>query len=111
MMEVNLRDEHLKDKRVRQAMLHALDRKFIADSIWFGFAKPATGPIVSSSPFYTTQGVPQYPYDVAKANAILDEAGLKRGAGNMRCPGSPSSPPWHPVGRGTGQYIKQALGR
>jgi peptide/nickel transport system substrate-binding protein len=107
---MNLRLEHLKDKRVRQAMLHALDRKFVSDNLWFGFAKPATGPIASSSPFYTTQGVPQYPYDVARANAILDEAGYKRGAGNMRfkvaltfrrC--SPRSP--------TAEYIKQALAR
>jgi peptide/nickel transport system substrate-binding protein len=111
MMEVNLRDEHLKDKRVRQAMMHALDRKFIADNIWFGFAKPATGPIVSSSPFYTTQGVPQYPYDVAKANAILDEAGLKRGAGNMRFKVSLTFPPVQPEIPRTAEYIKQALGR
>src|SRR4029077_15429186 len=110
-MEVNLRDEHLKDKRVRQAMMHALDRKFIADNIWFGFAKPATGPIVSSSPFYTTQGVPQYPYDVAKANAILDEAGLKRGAGNMRFKTSLTFPPVQPEIPRTAEYIKQALGR
>jgi peptide/nickel transport system substrate-binding protein len=111
MIEVNLREEHLKDKRVRHAMLHALDRKFIADNIWFGFAKPATGPIVSSSPFYTTQGVPQYPYDVAKANTILDEAGLKRGAGNMRFKVGLTFPPVQPEVPRTAEYIKQALGR
>ena len=111
MMEVNLRAEHLKDPRVRHAIMHALDRKFIADNIWFGFARPATGPIVSSSPFYTTQGVPQYPYDVAKANAILDEAGLKRGAGNVRFKTSLTFPPVQPEIPRTAEYIKQALGR
>jgi len=109
--EVNLREEHLKDPRVRHAIMHALDRKFIADNIWFGFARPATGPIVSSSPFYTTQGVPQYPYDVAKANAILDEAGLKRGAGNVRFKTSLTFPPVQPEIPRTAEYIKQALGR
>src|SRR5260370_16756395 len=104
MMEVNLRDEHLKDKRVRQAMLHALDRKFIADNIWFGFAKPATGPIVSSSPFYTTQGVPQYPYDVAKANAILDEAGLKPAPATMPFKVGLTFPPVHPKAPRTPEY-------
>ena len=111
MMEVNLRDEHIKDKRVRHAMLHAIDRKFIADNIWFGFAKPATGPIASSSPFYTTQGVPQYPYDVTKANTILDEAGLKRGAGNMRFKVSLTFPPVQPEIPRTAEYIKQAFAR
>jgi peptide/nickel transport system substrate-binding protein len=111
MMEVNLRDEHIKDRRVRHAMLHALDRKFIADNIWFGFAKPATGPIASSSPFYTTQGVPQYPYDVAKANTILDEAGWKRGAGNMRFKVSLTFPPVQPEIPRTAEYIKQAFAR
>jgi len=111
MIEVNLREEHLKDKRVRQAMMHALDRKFIAENIWFGFAKPATGPLVSSSPFYTTQGVPQYPYDVNRANALLDEAGFKRGAGNMRFKISLTFPPVQPEIPRTAEYIKQALAR
>jgi peptide/nickel transport system substrate-binding protein len=111
MIEVNLRDEHIKDKRVRHAMMHALDKKFIADNIWFGFAKPATGPIASSSPFYTTQGVPQYAYDVAKANTILDEAGFKRGAGNMRFKVSLTFPPVQPEIPRTAEYIKQAFAR
>jgi peptide/nickel transport system substrate-binding protein len=111
MMEVNLRHEVLKDKRVRQAMLHALDRKFIADNIWFGYAKPATGPIASSSPFYTREGVPQYPHDVARANKILDDAGFKRGAGNMRFKVSLTFPPVQPEIPRTAEYIKQALGR
>ena len=111
MMEINLRDEHLKDKRVRHAILHALDRKFIAENVWFGFAKPATGPIASSSPFYTTQGVPQYPYDVARANTILDEAGLKRGAGNTRFKTSLTFAPVQPEIPRTAEYIKQALGK
>ena len=111
MMEVNLRHEVLKDKRVRQAMMHALDRKFIAENIWFGYAKPATGPIASSSPFYTTQGVPQYPHDAARANKLLDEAGYKRGAGNMRFKVSLTFPPVQPEIPRTAEYIKQALAR
>ena len=110
-MEVNLRHEHLRDKRVRHAMMHALDRKFVADNLWFGFAKPATGPIASSSPFYTAQGVPQYPYDVARANKILDDAGYKRGANNMRFKVSLTFPPVQPEIPRTAEYIKQALAR
>jgi peptide/nickel transport system substrate-binding protein len=111
MMEVNLREGPLKDKRVRHAILQSLDRKFIAENIWFGFAKPATGPVVSSSPFYTREGVPQYAYDPARANAILDEGGWKRGAGNMRFKVSLTFAPVQPEIPRTAEYIKQALGR
>jgi peptide/nickel transport system substrate-binding protein len=111
MMEVNLREEPLKDRRVRHAIMHALDRKFMAETIWFGFGKPATGPIASSSPFYTTQGVPQYPYDPARAGKILDDAGYKRGAGNMRFKVSLTYPPVQPEIPRTAEYIKQALAR
>ncbi len=101
----------LEKGEVQLGVFNPVPRKFIADNIWFGFAKPATGPIVSSSPFYTTQGVPQYPYDVAKANAILDEAGLKRGAGNMRFKVGLTFPPVQPEVPRTAEYIKQALAR
>jgi peptide/nickel transport system substrate-binding protein len=100
----------LKDKRVRQAIMYALDRKFIVDTVWFGFGKPATGPIVSTSPFYTTEGVPQYPFDPAKANKILDEAGLKRGADNLRFKLTQEYPPGPETAR-QAEYMKQALGR
>jgi peptide/nickel transport system substrate-binding protein len=110
MFELNLRNDMLKDQRVRQAIMHAIDRKFIVDNIWFGYGKPATGPLVSSSPFYTQDGVPQYPYDVAKANKILDDAGYKRGANNMRFKLTQDYPPGPETGR-TAEYIKQALGR
>ncbi len=34
--------------KVRQAIAYAIDRKFIIDNVWFGFGKPATGPISSN---------------------------------------------------------------
>src|SRR5438876_2017064 len=92
-------------------MRNERDRKRSAENIWSGFGKAATGPIASSSPFYTTQGVPQYPYDVARANKILDDAGYKRGAGNMRFKVSLTFPPIQPEIPRTAEYIKQALGR
>ena len=83
-MEVNNQHNALKDKQVRQALMHAMDRKFIVDNIWFGFGKIATGPIPSTSPFYTTEGVPQYAYDPKKAERLLDEAGWKRKSDGIR---------------------------
>jgi peptide/nickel transport system substrate-binding protein len=111
LMEVNHRHEQLKDKRVRQAIMHALDRKFIIDTIWFGYGKVATGPVTSASPFYTTAGVPQYAYDVAKANKLLDDAGYKRGANNMRFKLTTEYPTIQAEIARTAEYMKQALGR
>ena len=34
--------------KVRQAVAYAIDRKFVIDNVWFGFGKPATGPISSN---------------------------------------------------------------
>lgn len=108
--EVNLRNPNLKDKRVRQAIMHAIDRRFILQNIYFGYGKIATGPIPSTSPFYTQEGVPQYPFDIARANALLDEAGLKRGAGNVRFKLTHELIPSPEFSR-TAEYIKQSLGR
>lgn len=109
-MEVNNRHPILRDKRVRHAIMHAIDRRFIIDNVWFGYGKAATGPIASASPYYTTEGVPQYPFDVARANAILDEAGHRRGAGNMRFKLTTEYGPGAEIAR-TAEFMKQALTR
>ena len=64
----------MNDKRFRQAVMYAMDREFIRDVVWNGFGKVATGPVASSTRFYTTD-VPKYPHDPAKAKALLKEIG------------------------------------
>jgi len=39
------------------------------------------GPIPSVSTHHYPPGRPQYPFDAARANRLLDEAGHRRGAG------------------------------
>ena len=73
----------LSDKRVRQAMLHALDREKIVEDIWQGAADVAHSNIPPSS-FYYNETLKQYPYDVDQANALLDEAGWVAGADGIR---------------------------
>jgi peptide/nickel transport system substrate-binding protein len=110
LMEVNLRDPYLKDVRVRRAIMHALDRKFIVDNIWFGYGKEATGPISSSVARYYTGDVPKYPFDVAKANKILDDAGYARGANGTRFKIVHTNTVFSESAR-TADYFKQALAR
>ncbi len=71
------------DIRVRHAIAHAIDRDFIVKALHKGLSKVATGPIHSGFPQYTSD-VTSYKYDLKKAEQLLDEAGLKRGADGVR---------------------------
>ena len=73
----------LNDVRVRQALAYAANRAFITGKLLAGQALPATGPIVPTSPFYEPDVEP-YKVDIAKAEGLLDAAGLKKGAGGTR---------------------------
>lgn len=79
----NLERKPLNDVNVRKAIAHTVDRNFVAKALMGGFATPAEGPIVASSPFAATD-VARYPLDLKKAVALLDEAGYKAGANGER---------------------------
>ena len=53
-VEINHRNEYLKNPKVRQAIAHAIDKKFVLDTIFLGYAAEATGPVPKNAPaFYT----------------------------------------------------------
>jgi peptide/nickel transport system substrate-binding protein len=83
-LEFNTRRKELSDVRVRRAIAHAIDVEFFIENFLYGQAKPATGPIPSSSPAFYPGGTPPYAFDKKKAAALLDEAGYKRGADGTR---------------------------
>jgi ABC-type transport system substrate-binding protein len=67
-----------RDKRVRQAVSYAIDRKAIVDAVLHGMAYPATGgPIPLMLP--PNQRASGYDYNPQKARALLAEAGYPRG--------------------------------
>jgi len=70
--------------KVRQAVAHAIDRKFIIQKLLFGYGQPAQSEVAPAMKESYNPNIPQYPYDVAKANALLDEAGLRRGPDGVR---------------------------
>ena len=66
------------DKRVRQALMMALDRSMIVEGAWSGFGTPIGSHYTPNDPGYTDlNGV--YPYDPEKAKALLEEAGYGTG--------------------------------
>jgi peptide/nickel transport system substrate-binding protein len=73
----------LADKRVRQAIAHAVDKDFIHKAIMQGTAANAKTGIHPDSPFYEDD-VNDYALDLDKANALLDEAGFAKGDDGMR---------------------------
>jgi peptide/nickel transport system substrate-binding protein len=79
----NTKSPKLADKRVRQAISFALDRKMILEQLLGGVNKAATGPISAASPFYSAD-VEKYAHNLAKATQLLDAAGLKPGANGVR---------------------------
>ena len=80
----NLSRPPFDDLRVRRAFAHALDRQVIVDRVYFGQGRPATGPISHLLAWAYTPDVRQYPYDIATAERLLDEAGHTRGASGQR---------------------------
>ena len=67
-------DTPLKDVRVRRAIFHAIDREAIAKNL-VGEGAAVQKSLCVPVQFGCTTDVPDYPYDPAKAKALLAEAG------------------------------------
>ncbi len=76
-LEINTAKKPFNDKRVRQAMDYALDKKYIVNKLMDGFPTFSYGPIVSTNPLSSPDAVHKYPVNLDKARKLLDEAGLK----------------------------------
>lgn len=108
-VEINHRRKELADLKVRQAIAHAIDKDFVVKTIFLGYAKPSTGPVPRNDPQFYTADVPQYPFDVAKANALLDEAGYGRGDNGTRFSLKLLPAPYFNETKQFGDYLRQAL--
>ena len=71
---LNLRNEMLKDKKVRQALTYGLNRKGFVDSYYKGYADTCNVPMSPVSWAYTEE-IEKYEFNPEKANKLLDEAG------------------------------------
>ncbi len=99
-------------KALRQAISLSVDRQFLIDNIWFGYGKPATSAMTSNyKPLGLYTPSANYPAspDVAAANALLDEAGLKPDGDGVRATATIDLIPYGEDWRRLGEYMKQAM--
>ena len=74
-IDVKLDNPLLADVRVRRAILLAIDRKGISDTLFYGKQPVADGDINPLDPMYSP-AARHYDYDPAGAKKLLDEAGF-----------------------------------
>lgn len=75
-IDVNLDNPLLRDVRVRRAILMAINRQAISDTLFHGKQPVADGDVNPLDPMYSP-GAHHYDYDPATARKLLDEAGFK----------------------------------
>ncbi|MEF2072010.1 ABC transporter substrate-binding protein [Consotaella aegiceratis] len=75
---LNVQIEPLDDVKVRQALNYATDRDALVQALLRGYGTPADSPLAPIPPYHLDEAQP-YPYDVDKAKALLEEAGVADG--------------------------------
>jgi len=112
MLEFNLDHAVLQKPAVRQAIAHALNRDQIRDVAFYGYAIPAVAPVSKASfPRLHLDAPNPYPYDIAQANRLLDEAGYPRRGNQPRFAITLHANPFSQGGQRTAHYVRSALSR
>jgi peptide/nickel transport system substrate-binding protein len=75
-IQPNVTFKPLDDKRVRQALNYAVDRKRIADTVLLGLVGPEDLPWPTNSPAYEAAKNNLYAFDLDKAKSLLSQAGV-----------------------------------
>lgn len=76
---VNHRHPWLGDRRVRQALMYAIDRQSMVDQLLAGHGTVVNGPVLPGSWAYDPARLNPYPYDPGQARRLLAAAGFRPG--------------------------------
>lgn len=99
--------EPLNNKKVRQALNHAVDKQAIIDAFYAGQAEPAKNPMPPVISGYNDEIEP-YEYDLEKAKALLKEAGYEDGF-DMELWAMPVPRPYMPDGQKVAEVIQKSF--
>ena len=81
-LDFNFRRKPFQDISVRRAIAHAINRQTLIRAQG-GFPEAIKSPVVPVLSLYDAN-VPEYAFDVERANKLLDEAGYKKGGDGVR---------------------------
>ncbi|WP_334390504.1 ABC transporter substrate-binding protein [Bradyrhizobium sp. AZCC 2262] len=109
--DFNLRRKQFQDVRVRRAIAHSINRRALAETVWYGFADPSTGPVPAAQKQFHEPNLPQYEFDPKKAEQLLDEAGFKRGVDGVRMRFTHLNHTYGDDFKRSGEFIRQQLKR
>jgi peptide/nickel transport system substrate-binding protein len=108
-LECNMRNPVFAKREVRQAIFHAINREFIAKTVYYGYARPGTSPIYSPNKEFFTADTYKTGFDPKKAAALLDAAGFPKKADGKRFTVNLLAAGWFSDNGKVGAYVKQAL--
>ena len=74
----------LQDPKVRMAMEYAIDRDTIVKTAWLGYAEPGSTVVAPGTGDWHDSDIEGLPFDIDKANELLDQAGYAKGPDGIR---------------------------
>ncbi len=78
----NLLDQRFSDKRVRQAITHAINKKDIIEGVLLGYGTPCTGPFPPESWAYNPD-IKDLNYNPESSKKLFEEAGWRKGPSGL----------------------------
>ncbi|KAF1023679.1 MAG: Oligopeptide-binding protein AppA [Paracidovorax wautersii] len=109
-IEFNQDRPALRNPLLRQAIAHAVDRDFLVRNVWHGYAQAADSPIPRSLPAFYAPDPTLPKFDLQRAEALLDQAGLPRDAQGVRLTLN-ADPYTAPAAVQTARYLRANLAR
>ncbi|MAH84901.1 MAG: peptide ABC transporter [Rhodospirillaceae bacterium TMED8] len=82
-IDMNLNNKFLADRRVRHALIYAIDRKVLTEQL-FGGKQPVADTNVNPLDWIYAEDIPRYRYNPTYAENLLEQAGWKLGSSGQR---------------------------
>lgn len=82
-IRLDLTNPLFSDRRVRQAISHAIDRRAVIDNVFRRRAEPSSS-IISPTSWIANPNIPKFEFNIEKARSLLDEAAWKIGSDGVR---------------------------
>jgi peptide/nickel transport system substrate-binding protein len=101
---LNQRKPPFDNVKVRQAVMHALNRQLIVNTIFFGMGKPAVSPFASSELFFD-KNMPNFDFSLKKARDLIKESGVDVGKYPIKILSNSYGANWDRLD----EYMKQML--